>query len=94
MKDRLCVEEIKQSISQLAPGWNYNSGCIEREFIFKDFAQAFGFMSSVAVIAEKLNHHPNWSNVYNKVYITLTTHDSGGITQLDFDFAKEVDQIA
>ncbi len=94
MKDRLCVEEIKESISQLAPGWNYNSGCIEREFNFKDFAQAFGFMSSVAVIAEKLNHHPNWSNVYNKVYITLTTHDSGGITQLDFDFAKEVDQIA
>jgi 4a-hydroxytetrahydrobiopterin dehydratase len=93
MKDCLSVEEIKESIYQLAPGWNYQGGCIEREFIFEDFVQAFGFMTSVAVIAEKLNHHPNWSNVYNKVFISLTTHDAGGLTELDFSFAKEVDQM-
>lgn len=94
MKNCLSVEEIKESLSKLASGWIYNGECIEREFVFEDFAQAFGFMTSVAAIAEKLNHHPNWSNVYNKVFISLTTHDAGGITELDFSFAKGVDQIA
>jgi len=89
----LSVEEIKERLNLFTPNWSYNGLSIEREFDFKDFTRAFDFMTSVAAIAEKLNHHPNWSNAYNKVIITLTTHDAGGITELDFTFAKEVDRF-
>lgn len=85
--------EIRERMDLLASSWKFKNHVIEREFIFKDFTQAFAFMNSVALIAEKLNHHPNWSNVYNKVMIALSTHDAGGLTELDFTFAKEVDKL-
>jgi 4a-hydroxytetrahydrobiopterin dehydratase len=64
-----------------------------RQFIFKDFITAFEFMSKVAELAEQANHHPNWSNVYNKVDIALTTHEFNSISQRDFDLAKKIDQL-
>jgi len=67
---------------------------IHQSFTFKSFAEAFSFMTHVALIADKMDHHPNWSNVYNKVDITLTTHDSGGVTQKDLDLAKAITDFA
>lgn len=77
-------------------GWNLtgDDDRISRQFEFKDFSEAFGFMTRVALVAEKLDHHPNWSNVYNKVEVALTTHDVGGVTSLDIDLAKAMDKIA
>lgn len=67
---------------------------IIRHFVFADFAEAFGFMASVAVLAEKAEHHPEWSNVYNRVTILLTTHDAGGLSQRDVDLARQIDRLA
>lgn len=67
-------------------------GQMTREFLFDDFAQAFGFMAEMAVFSERANHHPEWFNVYNRVAITLTTHDAGGLTQRDIDWARYADQ--
>ena len=64
---------------------------LQREFVFADFAQAFGFMAEMAVHAERMNHHPEWFNVYNRVSVTLTTHDAGGLTQRDLDWARLAD---
>lgn len=61
---------------------------------FKDFAQAMAFMNAVAEVAERMNHHPEWTNVYNRVNVRLTTHDAGGLTQLDFDLAQAMDALA
>jgi 4a-hydroxytetrahydrobiopterin dehydratase len=71
-------------------GWKREEGrdAIQREFVFKDFNRAFAFMTQVALAAEKADHHPEWSNVYNKVRVTLTTHDAGGVTQKDLDLAR------
>ena len=77
-------------------GWNYadqRGGVLKRDFKFKDFNQAFGFMTRIALLAEKLNHHPEWSNVYNQVSITLTTHDAGGLSAKDFELAALIDEI-
>ncbi len=93
MMDCLSVEEINERLNVSTPSWIYKGASIEREFKFNDFKQAFEFMTSVAAIAETLNHHPNWSNIYNKVIIALTTHDASGITELDFTFAKAVDLL-
>lgn len=65
---------------------------ITREFLFPDFNRAFAFMTQVALAAEKADHHPEWSNVYNKVRVTLTTHDAGGVTQKDLDLARFADE--
>ena len=65
---------------------------ITREYVFKDFNRAFAFMTQVALAAEKADHHPEWSNVYNKVRVTLTTHDAGGVTQKDLDLARFADE--
>lgn len=89
----LSVEDINERLNLCAPSWLYKGVSIEQEFNFKDFKHAFEFMTSVAAIAEKLNHHPNWTNVYNKVTIALSTHDAGGLTELDFELAIEIDQI-
>lgn len=67
---------------------------ISRRFTFTDFVGAFGFMARVAIIAEKADHHPEWSNVYNRVEIVLTTHDAGGLSQRDIDLAKAIDALA
>ena len=79
------------------PGWRFDvqrGGLIERDYVFRDFAQAFGFMAQVAVIAESRNHHPEWFNVYNRVQVTLTTHDAGGLTERDVTLARIADGLA
>jgi 4a-hydroxytetrahydrobiopterin dehydratase len=77
-------------------GWSDVEGrdAITRSFQFKDFNQAFGFMTRVALMAEKMDHHPEWFNVYNKVEVTLATHDAGGVTELDIRLATFMNQIA
>lgn len=85
--------EIQERMNTIDPEWTLKKNAIHREIIFKDFVQAFSFMVSVALIAEKHNHHPNWNNVYNKVTIVLNTHDVKGLTEKDFKLAKEIDQI-
>jgi 4a-hydroxytetrahydrobiopterin dehydratase len=87
------TNEIQLKMNEIDTSWVLNGLFIKRDLIFKDFIEAFSFMTSVALIAEKLNHHPNWENVYNKVNISLSTHDASGLTDLDFQFAKEVDRL-
>lgn len=78
------------------PLWDYDSAAlgIRRKFAFTDFAEAFAFMTRVAILAEKADHHPEWSNVYNRVEIVLTTHDAGGLSQRDIALAKAIDGFA
>lgn len=76
------------------PGWSIEDGKLSREYRFVDFVSAFGFMASVALVAESMNHHPEWSNVYGRVRVELVTHDAGGITDLDFELASRMDAIA
>jgi 4a-hydroxytetrahydrobiopterin dehydratase len=78
------------------PDWSFEAarGAISREFVFDDFACAFAFMTEIALVAEKRDHHPEWSNVYNRVNITLTTHDVNGLTQSDVDMARYADTAA
>ena len=85
-------EELKELVVKI-PGWEINSKQIEREFNFDNFIEAFSFMSKIALISEKYNHHPNWENVYSKVTIRLNTHDLGGITNLDQTLASEINKI-
>ena len=73
--------------------WTVHEQSISRELVFNDFNEAFGFMSRVALLAEGRNHHPNWSNVYNRVSITLSTHDLGGLSDLDVELAAAIDQL-
>lgn len=74
-------------------GWTLKDDSLRRKITFRDFSQAFGFMTSVALEAQRLNHHPDWKNVYNRVSITLSTHDAGGLTELDFKLAKTIDKL-
>lgn len=76
-------------------GWIYDPGAdaISHDFKFKNFSEAFSFMTRVALAAEKMGHHPEWSNTYNKVRITLTTHDAGGLTEKDTDLAGKIDRL-
>ena len=85
-------EELRELIAKI-PGWIIISNHIEREFIFDNFIEAFSFMTKIALICEKHNHHPNWENVYSKVIIKLSTHDLGGITNLDHIIASEINEI-
>ena len=89
---KLDENEIKKSLESIG-GWSVDDGKLFREFVFPRFIEAFGFMASVATVAEKQNHHPEWFNVYNKVQIRLTTHEAGGITEKDFDLARNINQI-
>jgi len=75
------------------PGWSLVNGKLHRELRFADFSEAFGFMARVALAAEQLGHHPEWSNVWNRVVIDLTTHDSGGLSELDVTLARRIDAI-
>ena len=75
-------------------GWSIQDGKLHKDFEFGDFARAFGFMTRMAGVAEEMNHHPEWFNVYNRVSIDLTTHDAGGITSNDVEFAKRADAEA
>jgi 4a-hydroxytetrahydrobiopterin dehydratase len=74
------------------PGWSMKDGMLHRELTFSDFAEAFGFMARVAIWADKMNHHPEWSNVWNRVTIDLITHDLGGLSDLDVELATRIDQ--
>lgn len=85
--------EIQENLQWLK-GWTLKDNTIHKDFKFKDFISAFAFMTQVAFHAEKLNHHPDWKNVYNTVSITLNTHDAGGLTDLDFKLAKLIDKIS
>jgi 4a-hydroxytetrahydrobiopterin dehydratase len=85
--------EIEKALSELDQ-WNHEGEFIKRSLTFENFKEAFSFMSRVAFEAEELTHHPNWDNVYNKVNISLNTHDAGGITQKDIDLAARIDAIA
>jgi 4a-hydroxytetrahydrobiopterin dehydratase len=89
----LSVMELDNALNQLT-GWSIKDGKLHRQYKFPSFVEAFGFMSSVALVAESMGHHPEWFNVYNRVTIDLTTHDSGGITQKDVDLAKKANDIA
>ena len=75
-------------------GWSLEGGRLHKAFAFKDFAEAWGFMSAIAVIAEGMGHHPDWSNAWNRVTVDLSTHDVGGLTALDFDLAARMEALA
>jgi 4a-hydroxytetrahydrobiopterin dehydratase len=93
MRPKLSDAELNSAVSSL-PGWTVQNGKLHRELKFSDFIHAFGFMATSALAIEKKNHHPEWSNVYNRVTIELVTHDSGGITDADIDLARTLDRIA
>ena len=84
---------LREALAAL-PGWTLVAGKLHRDLRFPDFVRAFGFMTSVALVAESMNHHPEWSNVYGRVTIDLTTHDAGGITELDLELARRIDALA
>ncbi len=92
-RPRLDEDELARALAEL-PGWSLAAGKLHREYRFADFNAAFGFMTRVALEAERLNHHPEWSNVWNRVTVDLTTHDSGGITASDVALAKKMDALA
>ncbi|MHC5064334.1 MAG: 4a-hydroxytetrahydrobiopterin dehydratase [Planctomycetota bacterium] len=89
---KLSQEEVQIALETLN-SWSLDQGKLYREFKFNDFAQAFAFMSKVAPVAEEMDHHPEWFNVYSTLRVHLTTHDAGGITQLDLDLARRMNRI-
>ena len=93
MAEKLSAEAIESGLADLE-GWSLDEGKLRRDFKFANFAQAFGFMTSAAIEAEKMNHHPEWFNVYNKVIVHLTTHSAAGITELDLALASKMDALA
>ncbi len=95
MAQKLTAEARKSALAKLA-GWSEVNGrdAISKKFSFKDFNEAFGFMARAALVAEKMDHHPEWSNVYKTVDVTLATHDAGGVTELDVKLAEAMDKIA
>ncbi len=92
--DKLTKAEIKENLDLLEKGWINEGDFIKKEFKFKDFVEAFSFMTLIAAEAEKMNHHPNWENVYNHMKIALSTHDAGGVSLKDFELASKIDTIA
>lgn len=92
---KLDAVEVAAALAGL-PGWRKveDRAAIARSFVFPDFNAAFGFMTRVALVAEAMDHHPEWCNVYRKVDVVLTTHSAGGITRLDLDLARRMDEIA
>ena len=90
---KLDDDEITRRLAALS-GWTLQAGKLHREYRFADFVEAFGFMAGAALVAERMNHHPEWSNVYNKVIVDLTTHDAGGISEKDVELAKLLDNFA
>lgn len=88
--NKLSSDEIYKKLHEVS-GWQVSGGVLQKEFVFRDFVTAMEFMNQLAVTAEQIKHHPDWSNSYNKVLIKLTTHGAGGLTQADFIFAKAAD---
>jgi 4a-hydroxytetrahydrobiopterin dehydratase len=92
-RTKLTDTEVAARLEAL-PGWTLVAGKLHKAFAFRDFAEAWGFMSAVALAAETMGHHPEWLNVWNRVTVDLTTHDVGGISALDFDLAARMDTLA
>jgi 4a-hydroxytetrahydrobiopterin dehydratase len=90
---KLSDAEIANRLESLR-GWSVVQGKLHRDLSFDTFVDAFGFMARVALVAEAMNHHPEWQNVYNRVAVDLSTHDAGGITELDFALAARIDELA
>ena len=90
---RFSQSEIEAELEQ-RDLWSLQDNKLHKEFRFEDFIEAFGWMSRVAMVAERMGHHPEWFNVYNKVVVDLTTHDVGGISNLDFELASQMDALA
>ena len=89
---RLSDEQIRAELAGL-PGWSMVNAKLHKDFVFDDFVDAFGFMCKAAIHIEKMNHHPEWFNVYNKISVDLTTHDAGGITQNDITLARTLNSL-
>lgn len=94
-KPKLTSDQLKDALTKL-DGWTTSDdgSAIEKNFKFSNFISAFGFMTQMAIVAEKMNHHPEWFNVYNRVDVRLTTHDSDGVTELDIELAKAMNKAA
>jgi 4a-hydroxytetrahydrobiopterin dehydratase len=90
---KLSDSEIQAALKRL-PGWKISNGKLHREYQFLDFALAFGFMATAAIAIEAIGHHPEWSNVWNRVTVDLSTHDAGGITSKDVNLAEKLEGIA
>ena len=90
---KLTDTEVAARLEAL-PRWTLAAGKLHKAFVFGDFVEAWGFMSAVALVAETMGHHPEWSNVWNRVTVDLTTHDAGGISALDFDLAARMEALA
>jgi 4a-hydroxytetrahydrobiopterin dehydratase len=95
MAQKLSGDARKSALAKLS-GWSEVQGrdAIAKKFVFKDFNEAFGFMARAALVAEKMDHHPEWFNVYKTVEVTLSTHDAGGLTELDIELAGVMDRLA
>jgi 4a-hydroxytetrahydrobiopterin dehydratase len=89
---KLSKKEVEEQVSELT-NWTLENSKISKTFVFKNFKEAFEAITQIAAIANELNHHPEWSNVYNKLTVALTTHDVEGLSNLDFIFAKKIDLI-
>lgn len=92
-RELLSEEELGALAAELG-NWDVSGSELQRTFRFGSFVEAFGFMASAALVAEKMNHHPNWSNVYSTVEVALNTHDRGGVTELDAELARAMDGLA
>ena len=90
---RLTVSEVQDALAEL-PGWSIAGDKLHREYVFQGFVEAFSFMSAVALVAESMNHHPDWSNSWNKVVVDLSTHSLGGITTYDVALARRMEALA
>ena len=93
MENKLLTSQAIKELHKTISDWEIHENSLKKTFHFKNFVEAFGFMTKVAIISESICHHPEWSNVYAKVIINLTTHDLGGISSLDFKLAKAIDEI-
>jgi 4a-hydroxytetrahydrobiopterin dehydratase len=89
----LIKTKIDQLIQESLPSWRFDKNCLCKDFKFRNFVDAFSFMTAIALEAEKTDHHPNWKNVYNEVSISLNTHSAGGVTEKDFKLAGKIEEI-
>lgn len=89
---QLTQQQINEALTELE-GWSFKDNGIEKNFVFEDFKEALSIMMGVGIIAEEMNHHPEWFNVYNKLDIRLSTHDAGGVTEKDIKLAKKIETL-
>ena len=92
-REKLTLDAIRTQLAELS-GWSVAGDKLHREYQFRDFPQAFGFMTTAALYIQSMDHHPEWTNVYNRVRVDLSTHDAGGITARDVELAKKLEEIA